>query len=88
MPIVRTFVGTAAVIVLPFRHRTAQTCDKEVEPFHLMLLWLLIAMNGCLPAGFQAVIIIRRSVGLFLILSITWCNWSTPAPVYSPSWLV
>ena len=41
-----------------------------------------------LPTGFHADIIIRRSSGLFLILSITVANWSTPWPLYSTCMLM
>ena len=41
-----------------------------------------------LPTGFHADIIIRRSSGLFLILSITVANWSTPWPLYSACMLM
>ena len=52
--------------------------------------WVLrgLRRSYALPTGFHADIIIRRSSGLFLILSITVANWSTPWPLYSACMLM
>ena len=61
---------------------------EKIDANHNWVLRGLRIRSYALPTGFHADIIIRRSSGLFLILSITVANWSTPWPLYSACMLM
>ena len=54
-----------------------------VRSLHVQIVWgsYEFDMQPFLPTWFQADIIIRLSLGLVLMVSITWASWSTPCPL-------
>ena len=82
------WTGGSRVQFLPGAWKFPLKWRRKLMPITIESYVRGLRRSYALPTGFHADIMIRRSSGLFLILSITVANWSTPWPLYSACMLM